>query len=192
MVSIWGLFCVCSPAMLSWSEIILKRTFCVIWEICLQISQVSVSFQGIFNPCALESKSDWLNRENFELNFRCLKLLTRYGWIGWGLCACHICSSEAWISAVQSEVPFIISYCTCHQHCQSYMCDCDETPNTRISLERFIEIHSRFLPYGSLNSRLLLLSLRASLYNRSSKSVLFVYIQQLSSSFGLVFLNYIL
>lgn len=106
----FGDFSVCSPPMLSWSEIVLRRASHVSWEICLQITQASASFQGIFNPRAFESKSDWINRENFELNFRCLKLLARYDWVVWGLCACHICSFEACIGAVQSEVPFIISY----------------------------------------------------------------------------------
>ena len=46
---------------------------------------------------------------------------------------------------------------------ECYLCDGDETPNTRICLERLIEIHAHFLPHGSLWSRLLLLSLLASL-----------------------------
>lgn len=79
MFNIWGFFSVCSPLMLSWNEIVLRRTSQVSWEICLQISQVSAFFQGIFNPCALKSKPNWINRENFELNFPCLNLLVVLG-----------------------------------------------------------------------------------------------------------------
>lgn len=69
---------------------------------------------------------------------------------------------------------------------------CDEIPGTRICLETLIEIHAYFLPHGSLWSRLLLLSLLASLCTTALLRLSSKFIQQLSSCFGLSSLNYIL